>query len=224
MKKLGILTIGQSPRPDILGELLPLFDNDIEIFEAGALDGLTMEEIREMKPGSDDRLLVTRLATGSVVRVSEEALMGCMQEKIRQLEAKGTGCIFIFCTARFQGLSSRVPLIQPGEILNETIPKRSKHLAIGVLSPEAEQVSATRRDWHGIVERLEVLTASPYGPLTEIEMSARAFGKMDVDLIVLDCMGYTEEIRERMEVLSGKPVILSKTLAAEKAVEILRTI
>ena len=85
-------------------------------------------------------------------------------------------------------------------------------------------MAATRRYWYGIVERLEVLTASPYGPLTEIEMSARAFGKMDVDLIVLDCMGYTEEIRVRMEVLSGKPVILSKTLAAEKVVEILRTI
>lgn len=224
MKKLGILTIGQSPRPDILGELLPLFDNDIEIFEAGALDGLTTEEIRKMKPRPDDRLLVTRLADDSVVHVAEEALMGCMQEKIRQLEAKGALCIFILCTARFQGVSSQVPLVQPGEILNEIIPKRSKHLAIGVLSPEAEQVAATRRDWYGIVERLEVLTASPYGPLTEIEMSARAFGKMDIDLIVLDCMGYTEEIRVRMEVLSGKPVILSKTLAAEKVVEILRTI
>lgn len=223
MKKLGILTIGQSPRPDILGELLPLFDNDIDIFEAGALDGLTMEEIRELKPGPDDRLLVTRLVDDSVVHVAEEALMGCMQEKIRQLEAKGALCIFILCTARFQGLSSQVPLVQPREILNETILKRSKHSAIGVLSPEAEQVEATRKDWNGIVERLEVLTASPYGPLTEIEAAAKVFGQLDIDLIVLDCMGYTEEIRERMEALSGKPVLLSKTLAAEKTVELLKT-
>ena len=82
MKKLGILTIGQSPRIDILGDLLPLWGNHIEILEAGALDGLTMEEIEKMKPGPEDRMLVTRLADGTVVHVAEEALTDCLQEKI----------------------------------------------------------------------------------------------------------------------------------------------
>ncbi len=223
MKKLGILTIGQSPRPDILGELMPLFDNDIEILEAGALDGLSAAEIVKMQPGPDDRMLVTRLADGTVVHVAEEALMGCMQGQIQCLEEKGAKCIFVLCTARFQGLHCQVPLIQPGDILNETIPKRSHNSAIGVLSPEPEQVEATRRDWQGIVDRLEVLTASPYGSMAEIDGAASAFGQMDIDLIVLDCMGYTEKIRKRMEALSGKPVILSKTLAAERAAEILKS-
>lgn len=71
MKKLGILTIGQSPRPDILGELLPLFDNDIEIFEAGALDGLTMEEIRVRMEGLSGKpvILSKTLATEKVVEI-----------------------------------------------------------------------------------------------------------------------------------------------------------
>ena len=149
--------------------------------------------------------------------------MGCMQSQIRRLGEKGAKCIFVLCTARFQGLRSQVPLIQPGDILNETIPKRSHNSAIGVLSPEQEQVEATRRDWQGIVDRLEVLTASPYGSMAEIDGAARAFGQMDIDLIVLDCMGYTEKIRKRMETVAGKPVILSKTLAAERAAAILKS-
>ena len=227
MKKLGVLTIGQSPRPDIVGELLPVLGvsgnpaEPVAILEAGALDGLTTEEIEKMKPGLEDRMLVTRLADGTVVQVAEETLMDCMQEKIVQLEGKGANCIFILCTARFRGLTSKVPLIQPGEILNETVPNQALNSAIGVLSPEAEQVESTKRDWNGIVDRLEVLTASPYGALADLEAAAREFGRMDIDLIVLDCMGYTEKQRQRIETISGKPVILSKTLAAKRAAAVL---
>ena len=113
------------------------------------------------------------------------------------MEVQGTKCIFVLCTARFQGLHSHVPLIQPREILNETVPKQAANSAIGVLSPEAEQVESTKRDWNGIVDRLEVLTASPYGALADLEAVAREFGRMDIDLIVLDCMGYTEKQRQR---------------------------
>lgn len=221
MKKLGVLTIGQSPRPDILEELLPFFDRNIEIIEAGALDGLTTEEIAALAPGPSDRLLVTKLADGTVVHVAEEALRDCLQKKISQLEGLGAKCIFVLCTARFQGLRSKVPLIQPGNVLNETIPKRSPQSSIGVLSPDPKQVEATRRDWHGIVNRLEVLTASPYGTASALEEVAKAFGQMEIDLIVLDCMGYREEQRRHIEVVSGKPVILSKNLAAKRAADIL---
>ena len=38
MKKIGILTIGQSPRPDVVGEFSRVLGGEYEIIEKGALD------------------------------------------------------------------------------------------------------------------------------------------------------------------------------------------
>ena len=48
--KVGLLTIGQSPREDIVSEIKPLLDSRIEILEKGLLDGLSFEEIKRLKP------------------------------------------------------------------------------------------------------------------------------------------------------------------------------
>ena len=221
MKKLGILTIGQSPRPDILQELQAIFGNAIERMETGALDGMSNSEIEKLRPDEGERMLVTRLSDGSEIHIAEEKLMNCMQKKICCLEEKGAGAILILCTADFHGLHSTVPLIEPRKILNAVIPRLSPRSAIGVLSPDNQQVEATKRDWQGIVGHIEVLTASPYGKKEELESAAKVFRSKDLDLIVLDCMGYTESARKRIEELSGKPVILSKALAAKAAVDVL---
>jgi len=39
--------------------------------------------------------------------------------------------------------------------------------------------------------------------------------KDQADLILLDCMGYTESARELVQQISGKPVILSNALMAK---------
>ena len=36
----------------------------------------------------------------------------------------------------------------------------------------------------------------------------------ETDLIVLDCIGYTMEMKEQIHQLTGKPVILPRTLTA----------
>lgn len=43
--KVGAITIGQSPRADVVQELLPLMGEQVELIQAGALDGLTREDI-----------------------------------------------------------------------------------------------------------------------------------------------------------------------------------
>jgi 3-methyladenine DNA glycosylase AlkD len=45
-KKIGMITIGQSPRVDIVPEMQEILGTDVEILEAGALDGLTLEEVK----------------------------------------------------------------------------------------------------------------------------------------------------------------------------------
>ena len=62
--KVGAVTIGQSPRVDVMGDMKAILGEEVEVLEAGALDGLSMEEIEEMEPGEDDYVLVSRLQSG----------------------------------------------------------------------------------------------------------------------------------------------------------------
>ena len=70
MQTLHLLTIGQSPRPDVVPEILGMLGNstaDIEAVEAGALDGLSREEVRAGAPRDREMPLVSRLRSGKKV-------------------------------------------------------------------------------------------------------------------------------------------------------------
>ena len=56
--KVGAITIGQSPRADVVQELLPLMGEQVELIQAGALDGLTREDIQAFAPGPEDYTLI----------------------------------------------------------------------------------------------------------------------------------------------------------------------
>ena len=60
MIKVGAITIGQSPRTDVTQDILPLLGDQVELLQAGGLDGLTREEIEAFQPGPDDYVLISR--------------------------------------------------------------------------------------------------------------------------------------------------------------------
>lgn len=49
-KRVGFLTIGQSPREDITAEVKPLLAANIEVVEYGLLDDLSAERIGSLAP------------------------------------------------------------------------------------------------------------------------------------------------------------------------------
>ena len=49
--KIGAITIGQAPRVDVTADILSIFDDSLELLQAGGLDGLTREQIAEFAPG-----------------------------------------------------------------------------------------------------------------------------------------------------------------------------
>ena len=50
MKKIGAITVGQSPRVDLIPEIQPILGDSVEIIQSGALDGLSKEEISKFVP------------------------------------------------------------------------------------------------------------------------------------------------------------------------------
>ncbi len=50
MRRIGMLTIGQSPRDDIMSVMGPHLPPDVEAVQRGALDGLDAAAIADMRP------------------------------------------------------------------------------------------------------------------------------------------------------------------------------
>ena len=69
-----MLTIGQTPRDDITPMFKEILGPDFEIMEAGALDGLSLKDVKgiEILPG--DYVLVSRMGDGAEVKIKKFVL------------------------------------------------------------------------------------------------------------------------------------------------------
>ena len=221
MKKLGLITVGQAPRDDVIVDLLPIFGPDAELIQAGALDGLSLQEIASFAPQDGDYILVSRLKDGSSAVFAERYIIPRLQECILKLEEAGVELILFLCTGNFPAFESRVPVIFPCDVMNALVPVLTNRSRIAVITPKQEQLEQCAAKWKNYVHSVKVTYGSPYGELWEIEKAAKEIAKMDVDLIVLDCIGYTASMKEKVREITGVPVVLSRTIAARTVMELL---
>lgn len=221
MKKLGLITIGQSPRTDVTPDLEPIFGPEIQLLQAGALDGMTAQEIAAFAPAEGDYVLISKLQDGTSAVFAERHVLPRLQQCIYDLEEQGAELIMFLCTGSFPAFQSRVPLVFPCAVLNGTVPALAGRSRIAVITPKQEQEAQCMEKWKDYVQSVQVTWGSPYGAPEELDRAAREVAGMDVDLVVLDCMGYTAAMKERVRQLSGKPVVLSRTMAARVVMELL---
>jgi len=141
MKKvIGTVTIGQSPRTDVIPDVASILGPDIEIREAGALDGLSPEIIASFAPREGDYVLVTRLADGSSVQVAERHITPRIHEKIAEHFTGGIPVVLLLCTGEFPDVETGGLLIRPQKVLFNAVAAVAKGMRIGILTPSPEQV------------------------------------------------------------------------------------
>ena len=75
--KIGTLTIGQSPRNDLIPEIEAFFKG-AEIIQLGALDGLSKEQIADLAPSGDDEILVSKLKDDSWALMAESKIISLL--------------------------------------------------------------------------------------------------------------------------------------------------
>ena len=220
--KIGAVTIGQAPRVDVTADVLRIFDDSLELVQAGGLDGLTKEEIAAFAPGKDDYVLVSRLQDGSSVTFAERYILPRLQEAISKMEEEGCSLIMMFCTGSFpETLSTReIPMIYPCELLNRLVPLMTKKSSIICMTPSPLQTEQCENKWRNYVREVKAIAASPYGEWETLEQAAEQIRDMDADLIVLDCIGYTQEMKEMFARKTGKKVVLPRTLLARVVSEL----
>jgi protein AroM len=219
-RKIGFITIGQSPREDVVGEMRELLGAGIDIVERGALDGLSCEEIEALKPHKNDFPLITRLRDQSVVIVGRRKITPRIQERIGELEGEGAELSALLCTEEFRGLESKRMLLMPSAILFGAVKAILSKGKLGVVVPLEEQRRAALKKWQKTGCEVIVETVDPFQAISETTSLLKTFKGGNVDLVVLDCIAYGGEMKECVSRISGKPVLLPRSLLARYVAEL----
>ncbi len=183
----------------------------IEAVEAGALDGLSREEVQAGAPREGEMPLVSRLRSGEEVVIGEDFVEERMAALLSRIPEGDVAAIL--CTGPFSGISERPGLVKAGPIFDRTLQAACPPGAtVGMLIPERRQeADARRRVPEG--SRCVIGVASPYLDDGVEERLAAQF--RDVDIVGLNCLGYNGPLETAVARATGKPVVLARRALAE---------
>ncbi len=208
---VAFVTVGQSPRDDLVPELLSYLHTEIRYAEFGALDDLSRDDIAALAPIGDEARLCTRLRDGTEVVTSKARTADRLNAIFADLDEAGYDLIVLLCTGYFEGLHCRNLFIESQRLVDGFVTAMAHGgKKIGVLVPLAEQIAEHDETKAGYAIA-GAAYASPYSG-SRLEDAARELA--EVDLIVMHCMGFTDGMRRRVSAASGKPAILSRKVVA----------
>lgn len=211
--KVGLLTIGQSPREDIVPEIKSLFLPHIHIVEAGLLDNLSSTEIERLKPEIGETPLVSRLRNGSQVQLSEKKINSLLPEIIDSMKTKmKVKAVGILCTHDFPKTKFSLSVIFPFDYLNILINHILKAKSLGVVIPLENQIEMAKKKWEK--EKVVVEAKSPYAEGKTWKRIAKKFIQEKVEAVILDCIGYKIKDKREIQNLISIPILLPRVILA----------
>lgn len=220
MKKrlaIGMITIGQSPRDDLVPDIMNLAGINAEAIECGVLDGLSRPEIEKLAPEAGQYALVTKLSDGTPVRLAHSKIIKIVQTCIDSLVSRGVDLTVILCSGEWPKFNSKKLVIVPGEAFcGFILGMMNKGDKLGIIIPDEAQVAVTEKKWSKDKVQLCIVVASPFGSTANDEMvrAAKRLKEVDVDLVAMDCIGYTVEKKRTVQKATRKPVVLVRSVLA----------
>jgi protein AroM len=218
MKTIAAITIGQSPRREVIDEMRRFLPG-VWWTEAGALDGLDAAGITKLAPADGEFPLVTRLRDGGTAVVGERAVTPLMQRAVDRL-APSADVVLVLCSGRFD-LSSPRPLVFPGLLLGGVARALFAGRRVLVLTPHQAQVDSQTAHWRARGLDPVVRWASPYGD-ADFGAVGREAASSGVVAAVFDCIGYGLRMQAEFAAASGLPSLLVRSVAARIVAELLR--
>lgn len=215
MKKvrIGLLTIGQSPRDDLVPEIRPLILPHIEIVEYGLLDNLPLEELRRLWPEGNEMSLVSRMRDRSQVQLGETKIAGLLPRGIAYMKSHlDVRAVGVLCTHDFPRVKLPSPTVFPFSYLKYIINEILEIETLGVVVPLEKQRRMTAEKWKK--EKTVIGVLSPYTEDKTWEEIIEMFLQQRVEAIILDCIGYNMEDRQRMQREISVPVLLPRAILA----------
>ncbi len=211
-RRVAFVTIGQSPRTDLVPEMLAETRTPIDVTERGVLDGMTLAEVFAIAPGADEERLVLRMRDGTEVILGKPAIEARLRTLFAELDEQGFDLIVLLCTGHLGRFRLKTPFLEPQHAVDHFVQGLTYGVdRLGVLLPNEKQID----EFHGITDMETRLSfASPYAADSESQLSAAAEELSDTGAIVMHCMGYSEAMRRQVMDRAGCPVLLSRRLVA----------
>jgi protein AroM len=220
-RSVGLITIGQAPRVDMVPEMANWL-GPVRTVERGALDGMTPDGIATFYPTPDDYTLVTRLSDGSSATIAERHILPRIQSAITDLEDEGVEAVVLLCTGEFPPFDHRRPLLAAERLIVDGVKAIAAGSRVGVVCPLPEQERLTREKWANLSDDLHIGFGSPYDEDTDdLRRTAQRMKEVGVDYVILDCMGYTQEMKDLVRREADAPVLLARSVVARLAAEVI---
>ena len=213
---LCIMPLGQTPRNDWLEPIQEIVGDGVEVIQHGCLDGLSHEEILELDQRPDDHMLVTALpaAGGRRVSFAKRHVLDRMQENLKVAAAKGADMVAVCCSEKwpvcytFDG-----QWIEVFSVMHDLVTGMGYN-GKGVVFYHVEgQKQATIDRWTDVEDQDFVYLADGRSD-EEHEVIMRELEKVGYSYSVLDCFGFSPELRDRIQVRLGIPAYLPLTSLA----------
>ena len=221
LPRIAFVTNGQTPRVDMVPEILGAVQGRLEAVEFGALDGMSLAEVATLRPAPGQDSLCTRMQDGTEVVIGKRATGERLQALFDRLDTQGFDAITLLCTGYFEHLESKTLLIEAQRVVDATVDAFSLGCRnLGVMLPLARQL----QEFHVQSHEGRQVTATHYSPYSsnspaeglaeDPELARAARDLAACDLVVMHCMGYTEAMRQRVAERVDTPVLLARRIVA----------
>ncbi|HEY0942596.1 MAG TPA: AroM family protein [Steroidobacter sp.] len=219
-RMLGVLVIGQSPRPDLVDEFRRVLPASTNIVLRGVLDGLSLEEISCLAPTCAEDTLFTVLPSGVGVKVSHDAISTRARSVVQALQQEGCEWVAMCCTGEFPELHS-LPVLFASRLHTQLAVAIGQDRRLGIYVPLPEQRTAAMQRWRASgFQNLTVVPLVPKSAAADIDAAASRMAAAQPDLIVYDCMAYDSALRARADAVTKRPAILPISLLARVVAEL----
>lgn len=209
--RLAFVTIGQTPRVDIVPEMLAEIGGDVEAVEFGVLDGLTSSQREAFAAAPGDASFATRLNDGTEFTCSKARIEDRLNELLHEIDGQGFDAIVLLCTGTRIDPLERTLVVEAQRIVDSTVEALAASCRnLGVILPLERQV-AEFADRHVFSFAPKLVSASPYAGDRIGERAAQLKG---CELTIMHCMGYTAAMLDEAKGAIGGPVLLSRRLVA----------
>jgi protein AroM len=218
MAKLGIIILGQTPRPDVLATYAR-FAPRARLLTKGALDGLMESEIDRLAEQDGEYPLLVILRDGSTREISMSLLKPLLEQVAKDLAQEGAASAVLFCAGNFPDLKSPIPIVYPGRVVPAVAASLCTTQKIALITPNPGQAEPAKAHWQAKGFEVMVEVASPKDEAAFFA-AAQKLNNPEFDLLVLDCMGFSPDMAQAIRKSHLKPVICPQSLVARMAAEL----
>ncbi|MCX8957700.1 AroM family protein [Erwinia psidii] len=187
-------------------------------------NGLSAAEIEQRyAPAADESVLMTHTEEGSFISLSALKVSDALQALVKKLEDQGFATILILCAGEYNKLvAERAVLLEPYRVLPPLVNAITGGNQVGIMVAREEYLNQQAWKWRSLALKPYFAVASPWqASQDELIDAALTLQERGADVLVLDCLGYHQRHGDFLQKLLGIPVLLSYTLIAKLAAELL---